>query len=246
MAELLENGTWILVPNDPSYNVLGNKWFYKIKLRADGTVERFTKGTRLSISTSVVLSDATEYRSMVEALQYVTMTWPDMCFSVNYVAQFMQSPTNEHLLLVKRILRYLKGTLGTGILLSTGDIHFISAYSDSEWQVVETQEGLPLVSYISSTNQLADLFTKGLVHCVFQYLTDKMLWLHQYQLEGECSVDSGIEVYQKALKVPPDSKVLRYAYAKLEESQGEISLLREYMRAIWGFGVNASALAHIS
>ncbi|XP_026420612.1 uncharacterized protein LOC113316675 [Papaver somniferum] len=212
-----------------------------------------TKGTRLSISTGVLLSDATEYRRMVGALQYLTMTRPDICFSVNYVAQFMQSPTDEHLFLVKRILRYLKGIVGTGVLLFAGDISSISAYSDSNWEGCPdtkrstsgmcvflgsslvswsskkhptiskhntslwillqqrcpatnpvfhartkhieidyhfirelVSSGFPQVSYVSSANQIADLFTKGLVLCVFLSLAGKLLYLHQYQLEWGC------------------------------------------------------------
>ncbi|MDV3183816.1 MAG: reverse transcriptase domain-containing protein, partial [Sweet potato little leaf phytoplasma] len=38
---LLQNKTWILVPNSPDYKVLSCKWVYKIKLKPDGSVERY-------------------------------------------------------------------------------------------------------------------------------------------------------------------------------------------------------------
>lgn len=62
--------------------------------------------------------DPTLYRSIVGALQYVTIiTRPEICFSVNEVWQFMGQPLEEHRNIVKRILRYLKGTLTHGLLL---------------------------------------------------------------------------------------------------------------------------------
>ena len=56
------------------------------------------------------------YRSIVDALQYLVFTRPDIAFSVHQVCQFMQSPMASHYLAVKRILRYLKGTMTNGIL----------------------------------------------------------------------------------------------------------------------------------
>lgn len=55
------------------------------------------------------IDDAT-YRSLIDRLQYLTMTKPDILY-VNYVSQFMKSPTNCHLSLVKKFLRYVQGTI---------------------------------------------------------------------------------------------------------------------------------------
>lgn len=60
--------------------------------------------------------DATSYRSIVGALQYLTLTRPDISFSVNKVCQFLHAPTTHHWSAVKRIIRYLQGTVGLGIL----------------------------------------------------------------------------------------------------------------------------------
>jgi histone deacetylase 1/2 len=59
--------------------------------------------------------DSTKYRSMVGALQYFTLTRPDICFAVNKVCQFLHAPTTVHWSSVKRILRYLQGSLTTGL-----------------------------------------------------------------------------------------------------------------------------------
>lgn len=64
------------------------------------------------------------------------MTRPDLAFAVSYVSQFFQAPTDVHPLLVKSILRYLKVSLGCGIVLHAGDMK-LTGYSDSD------QDGCP-------------------------------------------------------------------------------------------------------
>lgn len=77
--------------------------------------------------------DATQYRSVVGALQYLTLTRPDISFSVNKVCQFLQNPTTVHWATVKRILRYVKGTLGLGLKVEKSSSNIVSAYSDADW-----------------------------------------------------------------------------------------------------------------
>jgi histone deacetylase 1/2 len=77
--------------------------------------------------------DATRYRSIVGALQYLTLTRPDISFAVNKVCQFLHSPTTVHWMAVKRILRYLKGSLGFGLKICKSTSMLISAFSDADW-----------------------------------------------------------------------------------------------------------------
>ncbi|KAG8472278.1 hypothetical protein CXB51_034329 [Gossypium anomalum] len=62
------------------------------------------------------LSDPTEYRSLAGALQYIVLTRPNIAYAVNKVCQLMHSPTSEHLVALKRILRYLYGTISYGLI----------------------------------------------------------------------------------------------------------------------------------
>lgn len=78
------------------------------------------------------LKDPTLYRSIVGALQYLTFTKPDIAYSINTVCQYMTNPTEVHFHMVKRILRYIQGTLTYGIHFGPGPWH-LSAYSDSDW-----------------------------------------------------------------------------------------------------------------
>ncbi|KAL5554993.1 hypothetical protein UlMin_037229 [Ulmus minor] len=79
------------------------------------------------------VEDVTQYRSVVGALQYVTMTRPDIAFAVNKACQFMQQPTTSHWLSVKRILRYLRGTMQDGLLLNPSSNLIIEGFTDANW-----------------------------------------------------------------------------------------------------------------
>ncbi|XP_031488883.1 uncharacterized mitochondrial protein AtMg00810-like [Nymphaea colorata] len=79
------------------------------------------------------LSDPTSYRQLVGALQYLTLTWPDLSFAVNKVCQYMQQPTTIHMTVVKHILCYVKATLSCGLLLKPATTFHIDAYTDADW-----------------------------------------------------------------------------------------------------------------
>jgi hypothetical protein len=60
-------------------------------------------------------NDATNYRSVVGTLQYLTLTRPDIAFPVNKVCRFLHTPTTVHWSIVKRILRHIKQSTKLGI-----------------------------------------------------------------------------------------------------------------------------------
>jgi len=67
--------------------------------------------TKLSVTDGAPVADPSEYRSIAGALQYLTLTRPDLAYAVQQVCLFMHDPREPHLALLKRILRYVKGTL---------------------------------------------------------------------------------------------------------------------------------------
>lgn len=77
--------------------------------------------------------DSTCYRSVVGALQYLTLTRPDIAFAVNKVCQYLHAPTTTHWSAVKRILRYVKGTIALGHKIKRSSSMLVSAFSDADW-----------------------------------------------------------------------------------------------------------------
>ena len=90
---------------------------------------------KLSLTEGQALSqeDSTKYRSLVGALQYLTLTRPDISFAVNKVCQFLHAPTTVHLTAAKRIVRYVKNALNIGLNFSKSSSTLLSAFSDSDW-----------------------------------------------------------------------------------------------------------------
>jgi hypothetical protein len=89
--------------------------------------------SKLSASDGKPVADPSEYRSLAGALQYLTLTRPDIAYAVQQVCLFMHDPRESHLVLIKRILRYMKGTLSDGLHLGSGSIDSLTAYSDADW-----------------------------------------------------------------------------------------------------------------
>jgi hypothetical protein len=70
---------------------------------------------KLSVDTGPLFLDPSLYRSLVDALQYITLTLPDLSYAVQQCCMFMHAPRDCHYQLVKRILRYLRGTTHLGL-----------------------------------------------------------------------------------------------------------------------------------
>jgi hypothetical protein len=79
------------------------------------------------------LKDINHFQRLVGKLIYFTIIRPDMSFVVRQISKFMHSPRTSHLDAVNRILRYLKGTPGKGILMRKNNINAICGYSDEDW-----------------------------------------------------------------------------------------------------------------
>ena len=63
-----------------------------------------------------LFEDLERYRRLVGKLNYLTVTRPDIAYSVSVISQYMSSPTVDHYKAVEQILGYLKGAPGRGIL----------------------------------------------------------------------------------------------------------------------------------
>nr|GFA51127.1 hypothetical protein [Tanacetum cinerariifolium] len=59
--------------------------------------------------------DHTDYRSMIGSLMYVTSSRPDIMFATSRCARYQANPNEHHVSAVKRIFRYLKGTINLGL-----------------------------------------------------------------------------------------------------------------------------------
>ncbi|GJZ44908.1 ribonuclease H-like domain-containing protein [Tanacetum coccineum] len=79
------------------------------------------------------VSDPTLYRSLAGALQYLTFTRPDISYAVQQVCLYMHDPREPHFSALKRILRYIRGTMPYGLQLFSSTTSSLVAYSDADW-----------------------------------------------------------------------------------------------------------------
>lgn len=73
--------------------------------------------SKLSATSDPPVNDSLLYRSLAGALKYLTFTRPDISYVVQQVCLFMHDPREQHFQALKRIIRYIQGTLHLGMLL---------------------------------------------------------------------------------------------------------------------------------
>nr|GEY74318.1 retrovirus-related Pol polyprotein from transposon TNT 1-94 [Tanacetum cinerariifolium] len=76
--------------------------------------------------------DHTDYRSMIGSLMYVTSSRPDIMFATCMCARYQANPNEHHVSAVKRIFRYLKGTINLGLWYPKDSGFDLTAYSDAD------------------------------------------------------------------------------------------------------------------
>lgn len=73
------------------------------------------------------------YQRLVGKLIYLAHTRPDIAYSVSVLSQFMHDPRESHLQVVNRVMHYLKGNPGKGILFKKNDNLTLEAYTDADY-----------------------------------------------------------------------------------------------------------------
>lgn len=76
----------------------------------------------------------TKYRKLIGNLLYISQnTRPDVTYAINYLSRFQNKPTEEHFAGVKRVIRYLSGTVDYGLLFAKNENEDLHGYADASW-----------------------------------------------------------------------------------------------------------------
>ena len=140
--------------------------------------------------------DKEKYQSVVGSLLYLSSaTRPDITFAVNNVAKFSANPTDEHWAAVKRILRYLKGTVNYGLL------YFEDASPDlndrkSTSGYVFLMNGAA-VSWQSKKQTCVALSTAEAEFVALSAATQEALWMQRLLTNLSVNVDEPVTIYEE-------------------------------------------------
>ncbi|GKB35290.1 ribonuclease H-like domain-containing protein [Tanacetum coccineum] len=106
------------------------------------------------------VSDLTLYRSLAGSLQYLTFTRPDISYAVRQVCLYMHDPHEPHFSALKRILRYVRGTLDYGLQVFSSSTTDLVAYSDADWAVCPTTRRSTFEYCVFLGNNLLSWYSK--------------------------------------------------------------------------------------
>nr|GEX48409.1 copia protein [Tanacetum cinerariifolium] len=87
---------------------------------------------KLDEDLSGILVDQTSFHNMVGSLMYLTTSRPDLVFVVCMCTRYQATPTKKHLEALKRVFRYLKGTINWGLWYLKDIVMALTAYADAD------------------------------------------------------------------------------------------------------------------
>ncbi|GJV06249.1 hypothetical protein Tco_1343905 [Tanacetum coccineum] len=152
LNQFSRNKVWTLVPTPYGKTIIGSKWIKQSERGISINQEKYVKDllkkydiNGSSVKTPMVppnnlgpdLSgkavNETQYRGMIGSLMYLTASRPDIQFSTCLCARYQANPKESHLIAVKRIFRYLKGTPSLGLWYPKCSGFDLKGYSDSDY-----------------------------------------------------------------------------------------------------------------
>ncbi|XP_014660501.1 uncharacterized protein LOC106804258 [Setaria italica] len=160
---------------------------------------------KLSADDNAKLQDGSKYQSLAGALQYLTLTQPDLGYAVQQVCLFMHDPRKPHMALIKCILRYVKGTISSGLHIGIGSVQSLTAYSNAEWVGCPDSRcstsgfcvylGDNLVSWSSKRQTTVSRFRAEAEYRVVAHAVAECCWLRQLLQELHVLLASATVVY---------------------------------------------------
>ena len=136
-----------------------------------------------------LFEDPERYRRLVGKLNYLTVTRPDIAYSVSVVSQYMSSPTVDHWKTVEQILGYLKGAPGRGILYSNHGHNKIECFSEADWAGCKEDRrstsgycvfvGGNLVSWKSKKQNVVSRSSAESEYRAMAQSVCEVMWIHQ-------------------------------------------------------------------
>lgn len=151
--------------------------------------------------------DVTRYQAAIGSLTYASIgTRPDISAAVGVLSQFMSNPSSEHWTGVKRILRYLKGTLTFGLKFIASKNFSLVGYSDADWAGdINSRKstsgylfriGDATVSWRSKKQAVIALSSTEAEYIALSSAAQEAIWLRRLLDSIHCTQKSGTVVFE--------------------------------------------------
>ncbi|CAL9024715.1 unnamed protein product [Prunus brigantina] len=166
------------------------------------------------------------YQRLMGRLIYLSHTRPDIAYAVSVVSQFMHSPSEDHMNVVLRILRYLNSTHGKGLMFSKHGHLNIDGYSDADWVGSVTNRkstsgyftfvGGNLVTWRRKKQNVVALSS---VEAEFRGMTKGISIVHNSVQHDRTK---HVEVDRHFIKQKLEAKVFQFPFVKSEDQLADI------------------------
>ena len=155
--------------------------------------------TKLELNTKEKCVDISSYRGMVGSLLYLTASRPDIMFATCLCARFQADPRESHLIAIKRIFRYLKGTPNLGIWYPRESGFELIGYSDADYAGCKIDRksttgtcqflGDKLVSWFSKKQNSVSTSTAEAEYIAAGSCCAQILWMRNQLVDYGLKVD---------------------------------------------------------
>ncbi|GJV45936.1 retrovirus-related pol polyprotein from transposon TNT 1-94 [Tanacetum coccineum] len=188
--------------------------------------------------------DATKYRSMIGALMYLTSSRPDIVHATCLCARYQAKPTEKHLKEVKRIFRYLRGTVNMGLWYTKDSGFELTGFSYADYaRCKDTFKstsggahflGEKLVSWSSKKQDRTTLSTAEAKYVSLSACCAQVLWMriqltdygfHFNNIPIYCDLKSAIAISCNPVQHSQTKHIaVRYHFIKEHVEKGTIEL----------------------
>nr|XP_016492187.1 PREDICTED: uncharacterized mitochondrial protein AtMg00810-like [Nicotiana tabacum] len=151
------------------------------------------------------LGDITAYQKLIGKLLYLTITLPDISFAVQTLSQFMQSPKQSHMDAALRVVKFIKGAPGLGVLLHAKPIDSLTAYYDADWAAcLNTRRsvtgyivklGSSLISWKSKKQQTISMSSTEAEYRSMAAMAAEVTWLSGLLDELGISISKHVQLF---------------------------------------------------
>ncbi|KAH9791908.1 hypothetical protein KPL71_003919 [Citrus sinensis] len=224
--------------------------YVKDLLKRFGIDDSKTKNTPMSTTTKLDKDekgkevDIKMYRGMIGSLLYLTASRPDIMFSVCLCARFQSCPKESHLLAVKRIFRYLSGTIDIGLWYPRGTHIDLTCFSDADFAGYKVDRkstsgtcyilGHSLVSWFSKKQNSVALSTTEAEYIAAGSCCAQALWMKQTlrdyginleQIPIKCDNTSAINLSKNPIQHSRTKHIeIRHHFLRDHVQKGDIAL----------------------